>query len=52
MFMNKKSQMPSPDNALAGRNEKMPVPAKHYVNGHPLEAPFPVGMKTAMFGLG
>ncbi len=30
----------------------MPVPAAHYVNGHPLVAPFPEGMATAMFGLG
>jgi len=52
MFMNKKSQMPSPENALVGRSEKMPVAAKHYVNGHPLQAPFPAEMKVAMFGLG
>jgi len=53
MFMtNKKSQMPAPDKALVGRDEKMPVPAKHYVNGHPLQAPFPENMQMAMFGLG
>ena len=53
MFMNShKSQMPSPDEALPGRDEKMPVPAEHFVNGHRLEAPFPEGMQLAMFGLG
>jgi len=52
MFMNKKSQMPNADDALAGRDEKMSVASKHYVNGHPLEAPFPDEMKMAMFGLG
>jgi len=53
MFMtNKKSQMPDADKALAGRDEKMPVPAKHYVNGNPLQPPFPDNMQMAMFGLG
>jgi len=50
--MNKKSQIPNVEDAPAGRDEKMPVPAKHYVNGHPLEAPFPTQMKMAMLGLG
>ena len=53
MFMtNKKSQMPDPDKALPGRQDKMPVPARHHVNGNPLQEPFPDGMQTAMFGLG
>jgi peptide-methionine (S)-S-oxide reductase len=30
----------------------MPVPKTHYVNGNPLEPPFPEGMQTALFGLG
>jgi peptide-methionine (S)-S-oxide reductase len=30
----------------------MPVPSGHYVNGHPLQPPFPGGMESAMFGLG
>jgi peptide-methionine (S)-S-oxide reductase len=38
--------------ALPGRSEKMPVPSAHYVNGRPLQPPFPSGMETAMFGLG
>jgi peptide-methionine (S)-S-oxide reductase len=53
MFMNShKSRMPSADEALPGRDVKIPVPTEHYVNGHPLEAPFPDGMQLAMFGLG
>ena len=47
-----KSSMPSPEQALPGRSESMPVPDKHYVNGNPLKPPFPEGMKMAMFGLG
>jgi peptide-methionine (S)-S-oxide reductase len=48
----KKSSLPSPAEALPGRAEAMPVPAKHFVNGNPLQAPFPAGLETAMFGLG
>ncbi|HEY3350408.1 MAG TPA: peptide-methionine (S)-S-oxide reductase MsrA [Thermoanaerobaculia bacterium] len=44
--------MPTPEDALPGRAEKMAVPAKHFVNGHPLEPPFPAGTKIALFGLG
>ena len=48
----KKAKMPAPHEALPGRARKMPVPAKHFVNGHPLEPPYPAGMESAMFGLG
>src|SRR5205085_5257879 len=34
-----------------GRAERMPIPAKHVVNGAPLEGPFP-GKELAMFGMG
>lgn len=48
----KKTQMPRPEDALPGRAEKIKVPAQHFVNGHPLEPPFPHEMRTAMFGMG
>lgn len=48
----KKTEMPSPKDALPGRITPMPVPSQHYVNGNPLQPPFPAGMETAMFGLG
>ena len=48
----KKLRMPTAAEALPGRAEKMPVPAKHFVNGRPLEPPFPAGTRTALFGLG
>ncbi|AKE64084.1 Peptide methionine sulfoxide reductase MsrA [Microcystis aeruginosa NIES-2549] len=48
----KKLTLPTAREALPGRSEKMPVPSAHYVNGHPLQPPFPAGMETAMFGLG
>jgi len=48
----KKATLPTPEQALPGRAETMPVPSKHYVNGNNLKPPFPAGMETAMFGMG
>jgi peptide-methionine (S)-S-oxide reductase len=45
-------RMPTADDALRGRADKTLVPPRHYVNGHPMEPPYPQGMETAMFGLG
>lgn len=50
--LHKQTRMPRPDEALPGRAQKMAVPTRHYVNGHPLEPPFPPGMETALFALG
>jgi peptide-methionine (S)-S-oxide reductase len=47
-----KLRMPAPHEALPGRAEKMRVPKQHFVNGHPLEPPYPPGMALALFGLG
>ena len=51
-MFDKKLKLPSKENSLPGRTEKMPVPAKHYVNGARLEPPFPEGLERAMFALG
>ena len=48
----KKATLPTPEQALPGRNETMTVPERHFVNGHPLKPPFPDGMEQAVFGLG
>lgn len=48
----KKLVIPSPQEALPGRSEPMPVPGKHYVNGNPLKPPYPNGLEMAMFGMG
>jgi peptide-methionine (S)-S-oxide reductase len=45
-------KVPSSSEALPGRAEKMRVPASHYVNGNPLEEPFPAGLQRALFGMG
>jgi peptide-methionine (S)-S-oxide reductase len=53
MIFQKKQQMVSVDDALAGRTDQtMPVPEKHFVNGNPLVGPWPEGFETAVFGLG
>ena len=48
----KKHLMPSSDKALPGREEAMPVPASHFVNGNPMQPPFPDGYEQAVFGMG
>jgi peptide-methionine (S)-S-oxide reductase len=45
-------RMPSPEEALPGREQRMKVPKAHYVSGAPLEPPFPGGMQLALFGMG
>jgi peptide-methionine (S)-S-oxide reductase len=52
MFGSKKLSMPSRNEALPGRAEKMPVPGRHHVSGNRLEPPWPEGSQLAMFGLG
>jgi peptide-methionine (S)-S-oxide reductase len=51
-FFHKRVAMPSSEDALPGRDEPMPVPAKHFVNGNPLAPPFPEGLELALFGMG
>src|SRR5919198_2178106 len=47
-----KTELISPEDALPGRPEKMPVPDKHFVLGTPLEPPFPEGLETTVVALG
>jgi peptide-methionine (S)-S-oxide reductase len=47
-----RSSIPSQADALPGRAEPMPVAAKHFVLGTPMEPPFPEGLETALFGMG
>jgi peptide-methionine (S)-S-oxide reductase len=41
----------TPDRALPGRAEAMPVADRHHVLGTPMRGPFP-GMQLALFGMG
>lgn len=47
-----KMEIPTPDEALPGREEPLVVPELHFVNGHRILPPFPQGLQTAMFGMG
>lgn len=51
-FADQKLAIPSPENALPGRNEVMQVVNSHAVLGHSLKEPFPVNMEKIIFGLG
>ncbi|MDO7635481.1 MAG: peptide-methionine (S)-S-oxide reductase MsrA [SAR86 cluster bacterium] len=51
-LFNKKSVLPTADEALPGRTDPMPVPAAHFVNGAPLQPPFAAHLQQAVFGMG
>ena len=51
-FGSRKSRMVSADEALPGRPESMPVPARHEVLDAPLRPPYPEGSSVAEFALG
>jgi peptide-methionine (S)-S-oxide reductase len=52
MWFGREPTLPDAAEALPGRAEPMPVPALHFVNGHPIAPPFPDGLEQAVFGLG
>ena len=51
-LFSKPTSMVTPEDALPGRDEPMPVPAQHEVLGTPIAPPFPDGLEVAVFGLG
>ena len=51
-LFDKKSIMPRPEDAPPGREQPMPVPERHRVNGNRLTPPFPEGLELALFGMG
>ena len=44
--------MIDPERAPSGRDERMPVPARHDVLGNPIGPPFPEGLERAVFAMG
>ncbi len=48
----RKSEMVSAEEALPGRSIPLPVPARHFVSGAPLQPPCPPGFEEAYFALG
>jgi peptide-methionine (S)-S-oxide reductase len=51
-FGTSQARVADPAEALPGRAEEMPVPARHEVLGTPLKGPFPPGVQCAVFGMG
>jgi len=51
-LFSRKPEMPAAGSVLPGRSEPMSVPEHHFVNGAPLKPPFPVNLKTTIFGMG
>ena len=51
-FLTKSRDLIAESDALPGRDEAIPVPAKHTVLGTPLLPPFPEGIEVVQFGLG
>jgi peptide-methionine (S)-S-oxide reductase len=52
LMQRKKTEMVSPDTALAGRAQPLATAETHFISGRPLNAEIPEGMEAAMFGMG
>jgi peptide-methionine (S)-S-oxide reductase len=48
----RKLRLPTQQEALPGRGQRLAVPAAHAVSGARLEPPFPPGTELALFGMG
>jgi peptide-methionine (S)-S-oxide reductase len=51
-MFNRKLSLPSPGEALKGREDPIPTAENHFVSGAPLHGPFEGKLQQAMFGLG
>jgi peptide-methionine (S)-S-oxide reductase len=51
-FKKKLNKLLPAESTLQGRANSVAVPDKHFINGHPLKAPFPAGLQQAVFGMG
>jgi peptide-methionine (S)-S-oxide reductase len=51
-FARKKVSVPTPEDALPGRDTEIPVPSRHFVLGTPLKPPFPDGLEQIVLGMG
>lgn len=51
-LMRKKTELPSPDEALPGRDMPLNVSGKHFILDTPLVSPWPEGLEFAIFGMG
>jgi peptide-methionine (S)-S-oxide reductase len=52
LFSSRKTQLIDAERALPGRDQPMPIPARHEVLGTPLAPPFPEGFQQIDVGMG
>jgi peptide-methionine (S)-S-oxide reductase len=52
LFARKMLELPTPEEALPGRQSELPTAEVHFVNGRPLKGPYPEGLETAVFAMG
>ena len=52
LFSRKPLEIPTPDAALKGRPDPIPTARTHFVNGRPLQRPYPEGLELAQFAMG
>lgn len=52
LFTRKSTTLPSAAEALPGRSDPIPTATRHFINGHPLQPPYPAPLQQAVFGLG
>jgi peptide-methionine (S)-S-oxide reductase len=52
MLFRKTAEMPTAQTALPGRSQPIPTAKTHFVNGQPLQGPYPEGSETAVFAMG
>jgi len=50
--LGKKTELPAAGAALPGRAQAIPTDETHFVNGRPLQGPFPQGVEVVQFGMG
>lgn len=50
--LKKTAPLPDQASALPGREDLMPTPDFHFVNGHPMRPPYPAGLEAALFAMG
>ncbi|MGB7285802.1 MAG: peptide-methionine (S)-S-oxide reductase MsrA [Salaquimonas sp.] len=51
-MLKNKMKLPTASEALPGRSEAIPTAEKHFVNGNPIQPPFPGHLQQVVFGLG
>ena len=52
MSLQFKLRVPTATEALPGRDQPVPVPPRHFINGNPMQPPFPDGLQRLLVGMG